>query len=392
MAAKDRGIRRALIILIRVLAISAALLTIPVVGLVSLFLPWRGIVSLLFFVLPWSVLVLWAVRLIWLGRLSRKRSPVAFYAVLTAGILFWLVFTGIVPDFFGKTTSPYLTVMTPRRVMALTTGVLKDAVEVGSQEPWGLFSSRAERCQLLRDYARFYAAVLFPFLANPNDIRILDYHVRSYDFFEAGLLFQDIFIDQSYFFRPAERPPRIIDCGSHIGLSILYFKALYPGAEILAFEPAPETFKLLRENVKRNRLEQVRLENKAVSNVEGKMAFYGDKSVKSSLLPERGQETSIEVDVVRLSGYIDRTVSLLKLDVEGVEDLVLEDLAASGKLAMIEQAAIEYHHHISWDVGRLPRFLKILEDHHFGYEIQARRDPTHDRTGFEDIMIYASRK
>ncbi len=389
---KARSFHRALIILLRVLSIVGLLLTIPVVVLISLFLPWRGIISLLFFILPWSLLVLWAGRLIWLGRLSRKRSPVAFYAVSTAGLLFWLVFTGIGPGFFGKTTSPYLEVMTPRRLTALTTGVLNDAVDIASQERWGLFLKRDQRCQLLRDYARFYAGVLFPFLANPNDIRILDYHVRSYDFFEAGVLFQDIFIEQSYFFRAAERPPRIIDCGSHIGLSILYFKALYPGAEVLGFEPAPETFKLLRENVKRNRLERVSLENKAVSNVDGKMAFYGDKSVKSSLLPERGQETTIEVDVVRLSRYIDRNVSLLKLDVEGVEDLVLEDLAASGKLAMIEQAAIEYHHHISWDVGRLPRFLKILEDHHFGYEIRARRDPAHGPTGFEDIMIYAYRK
>jgi hypothetical protein len=45
-------------------------------------------------------------------------------------------------------------------------------------------------------------------------------------------------IRQKYFFAADSRSPRIIGCGSHIGMSILDFKKIYPQARILGFEPA----------------------------------------------------------------------------------------------------------------------------------------------------------
>jgi len=42
--------------------------------------------------------------------------------------------------------------------------------------------------------------------------------------------------------------PLIIDCGSNIGASVLWFTARYPEAHIVAIEPAPDNFALLRHN------------------------------------------------------------------------------------------------------------------------------------------------
>lgn len=44
------------------------------------------------------------------------------------------------------------------------------------------------------------------------------------------------------------RQPLIMDCGANIGASVLWYSARYPRAHILAIEPAPDNFALLRHN------------------------------------------------------------------------------------------------------------------------------------------------
>jgi FkbM family methyltransferase len=60
-----------------------------------------------------------------------------------------------------------------------------------------------------------------------------------------------------------------LDCGANIGLATLFFKRLYPESEIHAFEPDPETFKMLRRNVEQNSLSYVYLYNVALSDQQG---------------------------------------------------------------------------------------------------------------------------
>jgi len=55
--------------------------------------------------------------------------------------------------------------------------------------------------------------------------------------------------------------PLIFDCGANIGLATLYFKNLYLGARIVAFEADPETAAVLRENVSANHLQDVSVHN-----------------------------------------------------------------------------------------------------------------------------------
>src|ERR1043166_6658590 len=45
--------------------------------------------------------------------------------------------------------------------------------------------------------------------------------------------------------------PFIIDACANVGVSIAYFKAMYPEAPILAFEPDADVFNALRSNVAR---------------------------------------------------------------------------------------------------------------------------------------------
>src|SRR5438309_5716037 len=52
-----------------------------------------------------------------------------------------------------------------------------------------------------------------------------------------------------YYVPPAVRAKIILDIGSNIGASILYFHRQFPDAKIFGFEPHPDTFRVLQENV-----------------------------------------------------------------------------------------------------------------------------------------------
>src|SRR6266849_9306839 len=52
-----------------------------------------------------------------------------------------------------------------------------------------------------------------------------------------------------YYVPPGLRPETILDIGSNIGASILYFHHEFPDAKIFGFEPHPDTFRILQENV-----------------------------------------------------------------------------------------------------------------------------------------------
>lgn len=47
--------------------------------------------------------------------------------------------------------------------------------------------------------------------------------------------FKEIFFDEIYKFKTQKNNPIIIDCGANAGISILYFKKLYPNSEIIAY-------------------------------------------------------------------------------------------------------------------------------------------------------------
>ncbi len=158
-----------------------------------------------------------------------------------------------------------------------------------------------------------------------------------------------------YLFKKDDKPRFIVDAGAHIGLITLYFKICFPNAEILCFEPNPETFQVLQKNIEANQLEGVKAVNAALSDQEGKQTLFGNINLKegnepdtrgNSLISDWGEwqdPHSCEVETLKLSSYIDRPVDFLKLDVEGCEMMVLKDLEASGKINLIKMFFAEIH-------------------------------------------------
>ena len=227
--------------------------------------------------------------------------------------------------------------------------------------------------------------------------KIFGFKVRFFDYPSFILLFEEIFIKKDYYLNTKASSPVIIDCGSNIGMALLFFKKLYPGSKIIAFEPDKKTFEILKENVETNKLKYVEVVNKAVYNSEGTIDFYYDPdhpgSLWMSVEKERLPKACGQVDSVLLSNYVRGRVDFLKMDIEGAEYLVIEELSHRNKLKLIKEMVIEYHHHIKPADDNFSKILKILEENGFGYQISTFSIPQPlNKKKFQDISIYAYKK
>ncbi len=209
------------------------------------------------------------------------------------------------------------------------------------------------------------------------------------------VLIEEIFIDECYGFHARREDPLIIDCGSNIGMSIMYFKKRYPAARVIGFEAMKNIFSILQENMNSNRWEGVVLHNKAVSDKPGTLKFYYDQQELGTVV--KGQEIGAEsqvaqVEAVRLSDYIQEEVDFLKMDIEGAETLVFKELAEQQKLGFIREMVIEYHHHISAESDEMSVILSLLEHNGFGYQISTTATAWLTPETCQDFLIYAYRK
>ena len=251
--------------------------------------------------------------------------------------------------------------------------------------------TRKVRLQIARSWIRLNWS---PDDRIPNPVRLFGHTISYFRASQLRRLVRELFVEEHYFFEASSPHPVIIDCGSNIGMSVLYFKTLYPAARIVAFEPDPAAFAKLSDNVTRNSLTDVTLHRYALSAIEGEPDFYrsDDRSLRMSLDRRRNGGQCITVTARRLSSFVTEQVDLLKVDIEGAEFAVMQDLLDNGKLRYIKQIHLEWHHHIDRDVDALSPLLKLLEDANFGYQISARcRNRGLPRLS-QDIEIFAYRK
>ncbi|HUX35681.1 MAG TPA: FkbM family methyltransferase [Candidatus Paceibacterota bacterium] len=187
-------------------------------------------------------------------------------------------------------------------------------------------------------------------------------------------LWREIFVTESYAFSSDTDSPTIIDVGSNIGMSICYFKKCYPKAKVIGFEPDPESFSYLKKNIELNKFSDVSIHNVAISANEGTLTFYQDKAVGASLVNSlkssamHGKKTtSINVPSRKLSGFINGKVDLMKIDIEGAEYGVFQEI--TGKLHNVHNIFLEVHQGEGIENEPIGELLKTLEDSGFRYAI-----------------------
>jgi FkbM family methyltransferase len=175
--------------------------------------------------------------------------------------------------------------------------------------------------------------------------------------------YKDIFINKIYDFKHGNDRPEILDIGGNIGLSVMFFKTIFPEARVTVFEPDPAVFEILKTNIEINHFHGIVLINAGVGKKEGIVRFFPDGADGGNPF-EQKKDNRIDANIVKLSDYIDGPIDLLKMNIEGMEGEVFEEI--EHQLPLIKEIIFEYHafHHLPQHLGNI---LNILDRKGFRY-------------------------
>ncbi len=178
-------------------------------------------------------------------------------------------------------------------------------------------------------------------------ISAFDYTVHFSNFSAFYFVFNEIFCKAIYSKNLTSQ--LVFDCGANIGMFILWVRYFNKRCKIVAFEPSQHTFELLRRNIEVNGIMNCEINKIALSRAHGTKDFYTINDeiqvLNSGLYLDQDLPHSKEVvntDV--LSNYVQgQTIDFLKLDIEGSEYDVIEDISNTGALSHIKEMIVEVH-------------------------------------------------
>lgn len=164
----------------------------------------------------------------------------------------------------------------------------------------------------------------------------------------------------------------ILDIGGHLGFFSLMASTLNPTVPIYSFEPHEGNFKLLKENLKNNRVRNVKAKQLAVSDQIAELELQISQedlnhSMERALEPtgQTQKVQTITLEKIFEKNRIDHC-ELLKLDCEGSEFKIIYGSPKS-LFKKIDHIFLEYH---DWTPGENHQKLKsyLLN---LGYQVQA---------------------
>lgn len=165
-----------------------------------------------------------------------------------------------------------------------------------------------------------------------------------------------------------------VDIGANIGyFTLLLAKLVGPRGRVITFEPLPENFRILAENVRLNGYQNVTLEPSAVMERPGCVRLHRPREqfLTGTATTLAGPGASLQVPAVSLDGYLDgrgERVRFVKIDVEGAEGWVLDGM----RRILAEDAPIvlvELHDELS---EQNPSLMALRRS---GYEIRVLARP-----------------
>jgi FkbM family methyltransferase len=253
---------------------------------------------------------------------------------------------------------------------------------------WGKYKAFDEKLEIFRILFVLHYNVEILKKTGEANLRIFNYKVVSPSYYELLYLFREIFIDQQYAFNFEEGHQLIVDCGANVGMATLFFKRMAPKSSVICFEPNPKAFHYLKRNIEENKLADVTLVNAGLSDVEGSINFFVDESntLISSIEKNRAGRNELKVQSTTLTSYIqNRLVRFAKIDVEGAEWLIVNEIKRTNAIENIQEFAFEYHHNAGTS-HTLAQFLMLLEESSFSYNLSALYSTPGQ---YQDILIRA---
>lgn len=232
----------------------------------------------------------------------------------------------------------------------------------------------------------------------PNGLEC--YYLSSRE--ETEYIYSEIFVDKQYLRNGITLKPGdcVFDIGANIGLFALFLNQVQPNLKIFSFEPIPDTFAVLSENINLHSLAGVSLFNYGISsenNPAKTFTFYpnmaGNSTTKpddtiadqNDILQRDGNEETVEnlyehffadskqikCELKTLSSVIEEleidSIDLLKIDVEGEEYEVFRGIEAK-HWSTIKQIIGEIHD----KAGRVEKVKNILSQHGFKITLEKR--------------------
>ncbi len=265
----------------------------------------------------------------------------------------------------------------------------------------------------LRQIIGFKASLIFVFmhlfnkLNPPSNGRLARILVGPYVFYFPSIdyfvvLFTEIFFKETYYLTIIDDEINIIDCGANIGMSLLYIKIRAPRSKVLCFEPNPDARVVLEKNIIANNwTREVKVLPYALGLKKGVVDFFIDKKESTgsggSLMNKAKNTSSVlksyKVEINTLSQYIDGQIALLKIDIEGAEFDVLEELITTKKIDSVNEIQLEYHYIPEAQQRPVSEILKLLESNGFKTYIKSNSAP-HTIVGkdiWHTYMVFAWR-
>lgn len=174
----------------------------------------------------------------------------------------------------------------------------------------------------------------------------------------------------------------VIDIGAGLGDFAVSVAYEHPNCRVYAYEPFPESYRLLEENIKLNSISNVIAAPMAVGARSGEMTlFTTGAAVQHTTTNISGLAEAVTVqglcldDVFKVNDLL--LCNFLKIDCEGGEFDILFN-ASEATLKKIENISIEYHDGVTgFSHKDLVTYLQQR-----GFEVKTVPNPVHKHLGF----------
>lgn len=141
----------------------------------------------------------------------------------------------------------------------------------------------------------------------------------------------------------------ILDAGSNIGLTTIYFKKYFPEAKIICVEPDENNLLQLKANIVINELKDITIIEGGIWINKGFLkidtTFRDGMEWSRRLLPSADQSGTVPtftIDELLYSNNWD-FVDFLKIDIEGAEEYIFTDIANLEFLRKVKVISVEVH-------------------------------------------------
>ena len=186
----------------------------------------------------------------------------------------------------------------------------------------------------------------------------------------------------------------VIDIGANIGCyTIMFAKLVGDSGKVIAFEPDPTNYELLKKNIEINGFTNVILEQKALSDNPGKMMLsLNNENTAGHHLDFKNENSinSIEVDVLSLDDYFSYKnieINFIKMDVEGAESNVIKGMSNILKTSKNLKMIVEYNPFAIKQLGLTPEnYLELLIKNEFLLYDVDERTKTLTKTQKYDLL------